>query len=395
VDEAAKTGDFIVGTREFHREPNMNYQFNRVWALCGGDLEEVRSVAGKVKSLDDWSEAFLALARKAEAEGRMKNSAAYHRAANFYLAPDDPRKRACYETYSSMVRDSLRGQFESGAIEEAQVPYGPGFLPVWRMRPATGAPAVEGSNVIVFHLGYDSLKEELQPVMGLFSQAGFDTYLFEGPGQGEALYRHGIAMTHEWEKPVKAVLDFLALDDVTLVGLSLGGYLAPRAAAFEPRVKRVVAWGVLYDFFGTVVSRRGKGLEAFLRTAVRMRAKALVNAVIRRKMASDTFTRWGVEHGMSVFGVGTPFKYFEELLKYTMKDISPLVTQDFLLLGSSEDHFIPRGDFARQADALGAARSLTARMFTASEQAGSHVQFGNLPLASRVICDWIRERLES
>ena len=30
-------------------------------------------------------------------------------------------------------------------------------------------------------------------------------------------------------------------DDVTIIVISLGGYLAPRAAAFDKRIKRVVA----------------------------------------------------------------------------------------------------------------------------------------------------------
>jgi pimeloyl-ACP methyl ester carboxylesterase len=48
---------------------------------------------------------------------------------------------------------------------------------------------------------------------------------------------------------VAAVLDAFRLGDVTLVGISRGGCLAIRAAAFEPRVRRVVAFDVLSDFF--------------------------------------------------------------------------------------------------------------------------------------------------
>jgi pimeloyl-ACP methyl ester carboxylesterase len=395
MSETMSDGDCRVGIHHFHPEPNMDYQFNRVWSVCGGDLDEIREAAGKVMTLEDWSEAFFALADKAKGGGRAKNAAAYYRAANFYLNPDDPRKRETYETYVSMVRDSVSEEFAAGAIEETMVPYERGFLPVWRMKPGRNAPNIGSSNTIVFHLGYDSLKEELLPVLRLFSKAGFDTYLFEGPGQGEALYRHGIRMTHRWEKPVKAILDFLSLDDVTLIGLSLGGYLAPRAAAFETRIKRVVAWGVLYDFFDVVVSRRGKGLEAFLRASLRLKARSLVNGILKRKMAKDTYARWGVEHGMNVFGVATPFAYFNELLKYSMKEISHLVGQDFLLLGSAKDHFIPSGDFAKQLDALDSVRSLTARKFTAFENADNHVQFGNLPLAVKFIGDWIKERIGS
>jgi len=64
---------------------------------------------------------------------------------------------------------------------------------------------------------------------------------FEGPGQGAALEDHGLPMIPEWERPVAAVLDHYRLDDVTIVGESLGGGLVIRAAAFEPRISRVVS----------------------------------------------------------------------------------------------------------------------------------------------------------
>ena len=52
-----------------------------------------------------------------------------------------------------------------------------------------------------------------------------------------------------------AVLDYFALSDVTLIGLSLGGGLAIRAAAFEPRVKRVITYDVLFDFLSCNLSQ--------------------------------------------------------------------------------------------------------------------------------------------
>ncbi len=63
------------------------------------------------------------------------------------------------------------------------------------------------------------------------------------------MHTYGHAMTHEWEKPTSVVLDYFKVDEVTLIGISLGGYLAVRAAAFEPRIKRVVTWDVMYAFF--------------------------------------------------------------------------------------------------------------------------------------------------
>ena len=94
--------------------------------------------------------------------------------------------------------------------------------------------------------------EEFYSVACYIADMGYDVILFEGPGQGAALRRSSLYMTYEWEKPVAAVLDYFQLSDVTLVGVSLGGYLAPRAAAFEERITRLVAFDVfLYDQHGS------------------------------------------------------------------------------------------------------------------------------------------------
>ena len=65
-------------------------------------------------------------------------------------------------------------------------------------------------------------------------------------------------MTQRWEEPVSAVLDYFHLDDVTLIGLSLGGYLALRTAAIENRISRVVA----FDVF--IYGQHGSGFQEAL-----------------------------------------------------------------------------------------------------------------------------------
>jgi pimeloyl-ACP methyl ester carboxylesterase len=241
------------------------------------------------------------------------------------------------------------------------------------------------------HLGFDSIKEELIPIINFFREADLELYIFEGPGQGEALYKYNLPMMHEYEKPVKAVLDHFKLSDVTLIGLSLGGYLAPRAAIFENRVSRVIIWGVLYDFFDTVLSRRGKFFEYFLKTLLALHASFIVNTITRIKMKRDTFAKWGVEHGMGVYDAKSPYDYFKKIKMYSMKKISHLVKQDFLLLASTEDHFIPKKHVYQQIEKLTNVRSLTARIFTKHENAENHVSFSNVPLVLGYMINWIKE----
>ena len=87
---------------------------------------------------------------------------------------------------------------------------------------------------VVIHAGYDAYIEEFVGLAQAFRAAGFDVVMFDGPGQGSTLMREGIPMTPDWAAPVGAALDRFAIDDATLIGISLGGCLAVRAAASNP-----------------------------------------------------------------------------------------------------------------------------------------------------------------
>jgi len=97
------------------------------------------------------------------------------------------------------------------------------------------------------HGGFDSFIEEFYSEVRYLANRGYEVFAFEGPGQGGAGRKFGLPVTNEREKPVGAVLDHLKLDDVTIYGLSMGGYWCLVATAFEPRIKRVVSSGSTWD----------------------------------------------------------------------------------------------------------------------------------------------------
>ncbi len=260
-------------------------------------------------------------------------------------------------------------------------PAGP--LPVLRLRSPAPAPTV------IVHGGFDSFVEEFVTLLGAMRDTGLDVIAFEGPGQGAMLVRRGVPMTHEWERPTTAVLDHFGLSDVTLVGISLGGYLALRAAAFEPRITRVVAFDVLDDFFECLLSRRGPAVHHAARALLAAGATGVLDAAVARLRERDGLIRWGMEQGMHVMGVSTPSAFLERARLYRTAPINDRVTQDVLLLAGAEDHFVPLHQLYRQAAALRRARSVTTRLFTRAEHAASHCQIGNLPLALQVIRRWI------
>jgi len=90
-------------------------------------------------------------------------------------------------------------------------------------------------------------------------------------------------------------------------------------------------------------------------------------------------------------GASTAADAFKAWREYRTADVSPLVTQDVLLMAGTKDIGVPLPMLTDQVLTLTAARSVTARVFTEAEQAQNHVQVGNMGLAIKVILDWLDE----
>jgi dipeptidyl aminopeptidase/acylaminoacyl peptidase len=106
--------------------------------------------------------------------------------------------------------------------------------------------------IVVMCMGLDSAKEEMESYESLFLARGLATLSFDGPGQGESEY--DFAIRGDYEVAVAAVIDWLAQHGdvdcarIGLWGVSLGGYYAPRAAAFDNRIKACIGLSGPYDF---------------------------------------------------------------------------------------------------------------------------------------------------
>ena len=210
------------GVYKLNEQSNFDFQLNRVVMWDGGDLEEIKAVGPKINTSEDWKRELIALGDKAVSEGRTENAIAYYRMSEFFMYDGDPDKKAYYVKATEMFYDYYQSVFDSGEVVRYEVPYEDIVLPVM-MAKAKG----EEKDVILLHGGNDNYFEEFFIPMLYLAEHGFTTYLFEGPGQGGVMRVQGKHFTHEWERPVKAVLDYFHLDDVTIIGASLGGMLAP------------------------------------------------------------------------------------------------------------------------------------------------------------------------
>jgi alpha-beta hydrolase superfamily lysophospholipase len=371
---------FPVGYHQLHPNVPLNFQMNRFWGWVGEEqmLEELRAAGPRIASYSDWVREMLELSDKALADGRRLPAAYYARAAHFFLTPDDPRHQSALQRFLDNV---LPG---NGVTPDDHhlVPYQQAQLSAYRFTPA------QPRGTIVVFGGYDSYIEEWLPAALALRDAGLDTVVFNGPGQGTVLDA-GTPMTADWRLPVAAIVDYFGLAGITLVGFSLGGCLVIRATAHEPRVARAIAWDICTDFYGSTTRALGaSGLDAITANSGQIPA-AVVNAAVAEAAKTDLLTDWVFRQGERVMGAAAPADVLKAWREYHTGDVSPLVTQDVLLMAGTTDLAIPFPMLGEQLLTLTAARSVTARVFTEAEQASNHCQIGNTGLALKVILDWL------
>lgn len=161
-----------------------------------------------------------------------------------------------------------------------------------RMGPYFGVlrkPVAGRCPVLVMAPGLDSTKEELHAYAEPFLARGIATLTFDGPGQGEAEYE--IPICGDYERAARVVVDWIGersdLDAkrIAMWGVSLGGYYAPRAAAFEKRFRACIAisgpfdWAEIWDT-----------LPELTRDTFRVRSHARDAADAKRRAAELTLS---------------------------------------------------------------------------------------------------------
>ena len=226
----------------------------------GVPLTDFQEVTAALESWDDWCRAWSdrasiheALGRTALDEGRTLSAGdhlttagvCYH-FAKFLFVNDPEQMRTAHMKAVACREQALPHLRPPG--ERVEIPYEDKTLAGILRRPAgAGLPPV-----VVMAMGLDSSKEEMDSYETLFLERGLATLTFDGPGQGEG--EHDFTIRHDYEVPVRAVFDWLEsradIDPARagLWGVSLGGYYAPRAAAFEKRAKACIALSGPYDW---------------------------------------------------------------------------------------------------------------------------------------------------
>jgi 2,6-dihydroxypseudooxynicotine hydrolase len=222
----------------------------------GVDFNVFRRVTGSLERWDQWLDAWWAAAdghrEQAEAaraaghdlsagEAFVHAAVCYH-FAKFVWVLDARRNRAA--TGKAIAAMAAAHELLDPTAERIEVPFDGARLAGNLRRPA----GAERPPLVVLIPGLDSTKEEFFRLEGVFLARGMAALSLDGPGQGEGGYT--LPIRPDYEVAVTAVLDALGdeFDRVGALGVSLGGYHAPRAAAFEPRIRAVAGISGPYNF---------------------------------------------------------------------------------------------------------------------------------------------------
>jgi 2,6-dihydroxypseudooxynicotine hydrolase len=259
----------------------------------GVSLTDFQEVTAGVARWDDWCRAWSARAAVHEAMGRealasghlvsagehLQRAGVCYHFGKFLFVHDPAQMRAAHMKAVECRRLALPHIRPAG--ERVEIPYeGKRLYGILRKPEGITRPAV-----VAMAPGLDSAKEEMDAYEQPFLARGMATLAFDGPGQGEGEY--DFAIRGDYEVAAKAVADFAETrDDLDAArlgfwGVSLGGYYAPRAAAFEKRIKACIALAGPYEWLEC-----WEALPTLTRAAFTARSKSANEEEARRAAAT-------------------------------------------------------------------------------------------------------------
>ncbi|EHK41715.1 uncharacterized protein TrAtP1_011346 [Trichoderma atroviride] len=391
--------------------PDSSFHFEILRAVSlapyqGADVGEVLTAAEKIipGDFESYYTAFndLAVRVHAQAEGidaskypvSARNAyfreASYLRSAEFFLHGnwEDSRINSAFAQHTAAFDKALAllpvpGQRVTLKAQGFDVPaifYGCG-------RPGRRPTIIMGN-------GYDGYQEELYHVaVEAALTRGINVITYEGPGQPTVRREQNAGFIHDWERVASPVVDYvLTRDDVDpnaigIWGYSLGGYLAARAAAFEPRLAAVMAIDGASDFGYTVHSKFPPELEALFQAG----NKEAVDQALAQVLASPgapTPLRWAVEHGTWAYNTKSPFEWAAKCLDFKLGDAIHNIKVPFFVADAEADDLMP-GQAKGVAEAVG--EMATYHLFTTEDGAGAHCSIGAAVLQNQVVFDWFQE----
>jgi len=369
---------FPKGYYPFHPQKVFNYQLNRWQSIGLARYDDCVSMGKEIKTFQDWTETMTRYAARAEHEGRLLNAAAYYRSSEFFTTYDVARKVSIYDKFTEVFNKAVDGEL----FKREMIPFENGQIPVIHFD-AVGPK----KGTVLLHGGFDAFVEEWFFILKYLSQNGFEAIGFEGPGQGHMLIKQGIPLDYRWERPVKAILDHYNIDETAIFGLSMGGWFCLRAAAFEPRIKYVIASGHAIDYSRIPPEFARSMMMFFIKNMRKYTADSFVK--VSQKQDIQGWQTQQLSHITKL----APLEAFEYSLNLNAENLHcERITQDVLYFSGQHDHFIPIKMHKKQVSLLKNAKSLEDKIYTRSEHADNHCQVGNIGLMLQDVTTWLTSK---
>ena len=370
----------------FPDKPEWDVQVMRLAAQAaygGSDVFEclhtARAIAREGLTESSWREGWSSLARRlleeppaatlgvvagAASEGeRAARASSYFRTAEFFAPYESALRRELYDASRGAFRKALPSlpvEVDLLEVEDEEVSYD-GYV-----FPGRGASPEAQSAGVVFLGGADSYAEELFFFGGLALAArGITVVVADTPGRGSTLRHKGVVSRSDYEVPARRVLDALAGLDIVdeerlgVVGLSLGGYYAPRLAAADERVKACVCWCACFDVLEDVY---------------------LYYPPIQPQL------RW-------IVGAGSDAEARERLRDFNLRSAASQIECPILISHGEADEIMDPRSPERLFEAV-SSREKHLKIWTRAEGGAGHCNYDNWAACVPFMFDWLAARLD-
>lgn len=385
----------------------MYFPDNYPWSMAammavnlGGTMSDLDEACASVRELaaanddranDAWFDNWTRIAERAERQAGEAESAGhmlsaqrmYRRAAAYYMTAErmaksaDPKRIATYRKMKDMFRKGV--ECGGDPVEWVKVPYKDTHLNALFVPAPAGAVKGGGPAPCMIHFdGLDVMKEFLYlgGLADAWNARGISALLIDHPGVGEALREQELTLFPEVEQPAAAAVDYLEgrvdVDSgrIGIQAISLGGYYAPRAAGFEPRLKCCIAWGAIWDY-GEITEGRLKGGSSQL-----------------------SVSHWA-EHMMWVFGQKNMDDVLAVCKRMTLEEAVPNIRCPLLVVHGEGDRQIPLKMAENTVNAAVNSPRAELKVFTRDDGGIEHCQVDNPAPAVDYMADWAAEVLDA
>ena len=330
------------------------------WTRMGGELENLAKEASSK-------------GRHITASGFNLRACMYYQTGERFRQPKDDKALEVYRRAVNCFQQAAKYIIHP-SIERVEIPYEGGkSLPALFVK----ASAEEKGPLptVIFFDGLDVTKEFCY-FWGVrdMVRRGLACLIVDGPGNGESIRFRGLKLRYDYEVPAGAAVDYLeGRKDVDpkrigIMALSLGGYYAPRAAAFEKRLRACVAWGAQNDY----------------------------QALWKRRMELAYKTALSVppDHIQWVLGASSMEDALKRLENFKLSGVVERIECPFLMVHGEEDAQVSLADAKACFNAVGS-KDKTLRVFTAEEGGSQHCQNDRLGVAIPYMHDWLAEKLKA